>query len=85
MVKIRLRREGAKDRPYYKVVVCDSRARREGPYIEQVGTYNPMLKEKSNFEIDLEKIDKWLSHGAQPSDTVRSLIKKARKENGAEA
>lgn len=78
MVKIRLRREGSKDRPYYKVVVCDQRKRREGPYIEQVGIYNPMTPEAVS-KIDLEKIDKWLGVGAQPSDTVKSLIKKARK------
>lgn len=83
MVKIRLRREGSKDRPYYKVVVCDSRKRREGPYIEQVGTYNPMTDNTTETKVDLEKIDKWLKVGAQPSDTVKSLIKKARK--GAQA
>jgi len=77
MVKIRLRREGTKDRPYYKVVATDSRARREGPYIEQIGTYDPM-KDDNNVDLDLEKVDKWLGNGAQPSDTVRSLIKKVR-------
>ncbi len=77
MVKIRLRREGSKDRPYYKVVVVDGRARRDGAYIDQVGTYNPML-EADGAKIDLEKIDSWIGKGAQPSDTVRSLIKKAR-------
>lgn len=82
MVKIRLRREGTKDRPYYKIVVCDNRKRREGPYIEQIGTYNPMAKEQ-DFSIDLEKADKWIGHGAQPSDTVRSLIKKARQDSAA--
>ena len=81
MVRIRLRREGTKDRPYYKVVVCDGRTRREGPYIEQIGTYDPMTA-KGEFQIDLEKVDKWLGHGAQPSDTVKSLIKKARKAVG---
>lgn len=78
MVKIRLRREGSKDRPYYKVVVADSRARREGAYIEQVGTYNPM-KGEENSDLDLEKIDSWIGKGAQPSETVRNLIKKTRK------
>ncbi len=77
MVAIRLNRQGSKDRPYYKVVVVDSRARRDGAYIEQVGTYNPML-EGENFSLDLEKVEKWLGNGAQPSDTVRSMIKKAR-------
>ncbi len=84
MVKIRLRREGSKDRPYYKVVVCDSRARREGAFIDQVGTYDPMASD-NNFSIDLEKADQWLSNGAQPSDTVRSLIKKARQAKQASA
>ncbi|MAS92802.1 MAG: 30S ribosomal protein S16 [Verrucomicrobiales bacterium] len=78
MVKIRLRREGTKDRPYYKVVVTDSRARREGAYIEQVGSYNPM-KDEDNVNLDMEKIDSWLSKGAQPSETVGNLIKKTRK------
>ncbi len=77
MVKIRLRREGSKDRPYYKVVVTDSRARREGAYIEQVGTHDPM-KESDETKLDLGKVDEWIGKGAQPSDTVRSLIKKAR-------
>lgn len=78
MVKIRLRREGSKGRPYYRIVVTDGRARREGPFIESVGTYDP-LKEDDQATVDLEKIDHWISKGAQPSDTVRSLIKKARK------
>ncbi|MCG8599989.1 MAG: 30S ribosomal protein S16 [Verrucomicrobiales bacterium] len=77
MVKIRLRREGAKDRPYYRIVVADQRARREGAFIEVIGTYDPM-KEEDGTSIDLEKADKWIGNGAQPSDTVRSLIKKAR-------
>lgn len=77
MVKIRLRREGAKGRPYYRIVVADGRARREGAFIDTVGTYDP-LKEKNGAKVDLEKVDEWISKGAQPSDTVRSLIKKAR-------
>jgi small subunit ribosomal protein S16 len=77
MVKIRLRREGTKNRPYYKVVVCDNRARRDGEYLEQVGMYDPMTKD-SVSSIDLERVDKWLGNGAQPTDTVKSLIKKAR-------
>lgn len=77
MVKIRLRREGAKGRPFYRIVVADQRARREGAFIEVIGTYDP-LKESDNTKIDLEKADKWIGNGAQPSDTVRSLIKKAR-------
>jgi small subunit ribosomal protein S16 len=77
MVKIRLRREGTKDRPYYRIIVADGRARREGAFIEQIGTYDPLL-EKDNFKIDLEKVDSWMGKGAQPSETVRSMIKKAR-------
>lgn len=77
-VAIRLNRQGSKDRPYYKIVVVDSRKRRDGRYIEQVGTYDPM-QEGLNYTIDLEKVDKWLANGAQPSETVNSMICKARK------
>ena len=76
-VAIRLNRQGSKDRPYYKIVVVDSRKRRDGRYIEQVGTYDPM-KEGVNYTIDLEKVDKWLANGAQPSETVNSIIRKSR-------
>lgn len=78
MVALRLNRQGTKDRPYYKIVAVDSRARRDGRYIDQMGTYNPMI-EGVNYTIDLDKADKWIKEGAQPSDTVRSIIKKARK------
>lgn len=81
-VVLRLRREGAKDRPYYKVVATDSRSRRDGRYIEVVGKYNPMRDEETVLELD--KVDKWLGNGAKPSETVASLIKKARK-NGVPA
>ncbi len=77
MVKIRLNRQGSKDRPYYKIVVVDSRDRRDGDFIEQVGTYNPMA-EGENFTLELEKVEKWISQGAQPSETVASMIKKAK-------
>jgi small subunit ribosomal protein S16 len=77
MVKIRMRREGTKDRPYYRIVVADQRARREGAFIEQIGTYDP-LAAQGGFKIDLAKADEWIGKGAQPSDTVRSLMKKAR-------
>jgi len=77
MVAIRLNRQGSKDRPYYKIVVVDSRARRDGAFIEQIGTYNPMI-EGENYSIDLAKVDKWIANGAQPSDTVASMIKKER-------
>jgi len=78
MVALRLTRKGTKDRPYYKIIAIDSRARRDGRPIEQIGTYDPM-KEDVNFTIDLEKADKWLSVGAKPSETVNSIIRKARK------
>jgi small subunit ribosomal protein S16 len=78
MVKIRLRREGTKDRPYYRIIVADSRARREGAFIEQLGTYDPLVDKSDNFTIDVAKADAWISKGAQPSETVRSMLKKAR-------
>lgn len=84
MVKIRLRREGSKDRPYFRIVAADSRARKEGRYIEELGTYDPM-DDAVGCKIDLEKADKWIGDGAQPSDTVRSLIKKARLAQAAES
>ncbi len=80
---IRLRREGSKDRPYYRIVVTDSRSPRDGRFIEGVGTYDPLKKDDSNHMVDLERIDHWLSTGAKPSDTVRSLIKRARKSAAA--
>ena len=80
-VVIRLRREGAKGRPYYKVVVADSRAPRDGRFIEMVGNYNPM--QDGDSKIDLEKVDKWIGDGAKPSPTVKSLISKARKADSS--
>ena len=77
-VSIRLRREGAKNRPYYKVVVADSRSPRDGKFIEIIGTYDPK-KPDHNSSLKLDRIDHWISKGAQPSDTVRSLIKKNKK------
>ncbi|BCX49980.1 30S ribosomal protein S16 [Haloferula helveola] len=77
MVSLRLTRKGTKDRPYYKIVAVDSRKRRDGRYIEQIGTYDPM-KDGDNWAVDLEKADKWLGCGAKPSDTVNSIIRKAR-------
>jgi small subunit ribosomal protein S16 len=73
-VKIRLRRMGAKKAPFYRVVVADSRYPRDGRFIEQVGTYNPMT-EPATVEFDAEKITKWISNGAQPTDTVKRLLK----------
>jgi small subunit ribosomal protein S16 len=81
-VSIRLRREGAKNRPYYKVVVADSRSPRDGKFIEIIGTYDPK-KTGHNSTLKLDRIDHWISKGAQPSDTVRSLIKKNRKQTAA--
>ena len=78
MVALRLTRQGSKDRPYYKIVAIDSRKRRDGRYIEQIGSYDPM-QTGVNYKIDLEKADKWIGHGAKPSETVNSIIKKARK------
>ena len=79
MVKIRLRREGTKNRPYYRIIVADGRTRREGAFIEQLGTYDPLLDKAENFNIDLAKADEWISKGAQPSETVASFIKRARR------
>jgi len=74
-VTIRLRREGARNRPYYKVVVADSRSPREGKFIEIIGTYDPK-KPDHNSTLKLDRAEYWIARGARPSDTVRSLIKK---------
>lgn len=74
-VKIRLRRMGAKKAPFYRIVVADSRYPRDGRFIEEVGYYDP-TKEPSVVKIDGEKVKKWISNGAQPTDTVRALLKK---------
>ena len=74
MVKIRLRRLGAKKKPFYRVVVADSRYPRDGRFIEEIGTYDP-LTEPSTIKIDAEKAAKWLAEGAQPTDTVKELLK----------
>ena len=79
-VSIRLRREGARNRPYYKVVVADSRSPRDGKFIEILGTYDPK-KPDHNSTLQLDRIEHWISKGAQPSDTVRSLIKKNKKQS----
>ncbi|MBL6469619.1 MAG: 30S ribosomal protein S16 [Mogibacterium sp.] len=76
MVKIRLKRMGAHKRPFYRVVVADSRTPRDGRFIEEIGTYNP-LKDPAEIKIDAEKAQKWISNGAQPTDTVRALLKKS--------
>ncbi len=74
-VKIRLRRMGAKKAPFYRVVVADSRYPRDGRFIEEIGYFNPM-KEPAEVKIDADKAKKWISNGAQPTDTVKSLLKK---------
>ena len=76
MVKIRLRRMGAKKAPFYRVVVADSRFARDGRFIEEIGYYDPTT-EPSVIKIDADKAKQWLSNGAQPTDTVRNLLKKA--------
>ncbi|MBQ8769395.1 MAG: 30S ribosomal protein S16 [Oscillospiraceae bacterium] len=76
MVKIRLRRMGAKKAPFYRIVVADSRSPRDGRCIEEIGTYNPLL-ETDNITVDAEKAQTWIKNGAQPTDTVRGLLKKA--------
>lgn len=74
MVKIRLKRMGSKKAPFYRVVVADSRYPRDGRFIEEIGYYDP-TKEPSVVSIDKEKADKWLANGAQPTDTVKKLLK----------
>ena len=75
MVKIRLRRMGAKKNPYYRIVVADSRSPRDGRCIEEIGTYDPMAQ--SAVTVDAEKAQTWIKNGAQPTDTVRGLLKNA--------
>ncbi len=74
-VKIRLKRTGAKKAPSYRVVVADSRYPRDGRFIEEIGYYNP-LTEPSLFQVDGEKVKKWIANGAQPTETVKVLLKK---------
>jgi small subunit ribosomal protein S16 len=73
-VKIRLKRIGAKKKPFYRIVVADSRSPRDGKFIEEIGTYNP-ISEPKQFSVDAEKALKWLSNGAKPTDTVERLFK----------
>lgn len=76
MVKIRLKRVGAKKAPFYHIVVADSRSPRDGKIIEQLGTYNPMTQ-PSTIIVDKEKVAQWIKNGAKPTDTVKALIEKA--------
>lgn len=75
-VKIRLRRMGAKKSPFYRIVVADSRYPRDGRFIEELGYYNPQ-EEPAVLKVDMEKAQKWIASGAQPTDTVKALLKKA--------
>ena len=76
MVKIRLRRMGAKKAPFYRIVVADSRYPRDGRFIEEIGTYNP-LTNPSELKVDAERAKQWIANGAQPADTVSALLKQA--------
>jgi small subunit ribosomal protein S16 len=75
MVKLRLRRMGAKKAPFYRIVVADSRSPRDGRFIEEIGTYDP-LKNPAAITVDVDRAKEWIATGAQPTDTVRSLLKK---------
>ena len=75
MVKLRLKRMGKKGRPFYRIVAADSRSPRDGRFIEELGTYDP-LKKENQVELKTEAVMKWLNNGAQPSDTVRSILSK---------
>ena len=75
-VKIRLRRMGAKKAPFYRIVVADARYPRDGRFIEEIGYYNPMT-EPSTVKVDAEKAKQWIANGAQPTDTVKNLLKKS--------
>ena len=83
-VRIRLKRIGAKNSPVYRIVVADNRSPRDGKFLEEIGTYQP-LKKDDNFSLKLERAEHWIKNGAQPSETVASFIKKARKAAPAAA
>ena len=76
MLKIRLRRMGAKKAPFYRIVVADSRAPRDGAFVEEIGYYNP-ISDPVEIKVDAERAQAWLKNGAQPTDTVRALLKKS--------
>ena len=76
MVKIRLRRLGAKKNPFYRIVVADSRYPRDGRFIEEIGTYNPLVN-PAEVKVDAERVQAWIKTGAQPTETVKALLKKA--------
>ena len=79
MVKIRLHRVGAKKAPFYRVVVADSRAPRDGRFIEEIGTYDPSADNGSKIKVNMDRVNYWIANGAQPTDTVRGLISKEQK------
>lgn len=79
-VKIRLRRIGAKKNPFYRVVVADSRSPRDGRFIEEIGTYDP-LQNPPKIVLDTEKVEKWIKNGAQPTDSVKQLIRMVENAN----
>ena len=86
MVSIRLSRAGAKKRPFYHLIVTDSRNRRDGRYIERLGFFNPVAKgNEEKLRVDIERADYWIGQGAQPSERVSQLLKVSRKEAAAEA
>ncbi|MBZ0155736.1 MAG: 30S ribosomal protein S16 [Alphaproteobacteria bacterium] len=76
MVKIRLTRMGSHKKPFYRIIVADARARRDGPFVEIIGTYDPK-KEPSDIKVDMERAKYWINCGAQPTDTVKKLLQKA--------
>jgi small subunit ribosomal protein S16 len=78
-VSIRLRREGTKNRPFYRVVVADKRSPRDGKFLEVIGNYDPR-KEGENYQLNLDRVEYWVKNGAQPSETVASMIRKAKKK-----
>jgi small subunit ribosomal protein S16 len=81
-VKIRMKRIGAKNTPVFRIVVADGRSPRDGKFIEELGTYQP-LKKDNNFTLDIERAQYWISKGAQPSDTVASFLRKAKRTAAA--
>jgi small subunit ribosomal protein S16 len=83
MVRLRLTRRGAKKKPFYRIIAADSKSPRDGRFIEQLGYYDPM-RDPLVLKVDLERVDHWLSVGAQPSETVASLINRARSASAAE-
>ena len=76
MVKIRLRRMGAKKAPYYRIIVTDSRSPRDARFIEELGIYDPMAEGEQKIKVDMERAQYWIANGAQPTETVRGLLKK---------